>query len=587
MSNLPIAPRRRPGAERDAEIAALRSAVQRLETETHHLRALTASMAGANANAAELMAKSNETENTLTSHNQRLKEESSALAIANANAAELMAELEETRGALTEQNGRLQEQGTALAVANANAAELVADLEEAQGALAEQNGRLQEQGTALAVANANAAELMADLEEAQGALAERNRRLQEQGTALAVANANAAELMADLEEAQGALAERNRLLQDQGTALAVANANAAELMADLEEAQRVLQEQNSQLDLHNRFIRQTFGRYLTNEVVASLLDSPKGLEIGGEKRKVTLLMSDLRGFTTLSERLHPEQVVTILNRHLSAMVDVILRYHGTIDEFIGDAILVIFGAPVQRDDDAQRAVACAVEMQLAMEHVNEQNGKDGLPEVEMGIGIHTGEVVVGNIGSHKRAKYGVVGRSINLTARIESCTVGSQILVSEVTHRELGSAMTVAGEMQVMAKGIEGPITIYDVRGVGDPYNLALPIPDNPLLPLSKSLPLKFTLVEDKRVGTAALTGRLVKIAAKGCEIRTRRSIAPLSDIKIRLTDGRGHDVPGALYGKVMPHALEDGDGLAVRFTVIAPETAHFLHRLIAKCKPD
>jgi adenylate cyclase len=165
------------------------------------------------------------------------------------------------------------------------------------------------------------------------------------------------------------------------------------------------------------------------------------------------------------QQLHAERVVTILNRHLGSMVDVILRYHGTIDEFIGDAILVIFGAPVQRADDAQRAVACAVEMQLAMAEVNAENSRDGLPEVEMGIGIHTGEVVVGNIGSAKRAKYGVVGRTINLTSRIESCTVGSQILVSEVTHREVGSLKTVDEKMQVIAKGIETPLTLYDVRG--------------------------------------------------------------------------------------------------------------------------
>ena len=149
-------------------------------------------------------------------------------------------------------------------------------------------------------------------------------------------------------------------------------------------------------------------------------------------------MSDLRGFTTLSERLQPEQVVTILNRYLGTMVDVILRYHGTIDEFIGDAIFVIFGAPIWRSNAAQHAVACAVDMQLAMAVVNEHNRREGLPEVEMGIGIHTGEVVVGNIGSDRRAKYGVVGRHVNLTARIESCTVGSQILISEATRREVG-----------------------------------------------------------------------------------------------------------------------------------------------------
>src|SRR5262249_17854137 len=205
-----------------------------------------------------------------------------------------------------------------------------------------------------------------------------NQLLREQVVAVASANVHAAELMVELHEAQAALAAHNQQLQEQSAALATANAHAAELMVDLHEAQQQLQEQNAQLELHNRFIRQTFGRYLTNEVVASLLDSPTGLALGGEKRQVTLLMSDLRGFTTLSEYLRPEDVVTILNRHLGTMVDVILRYHGTIDEFIGDAILVIFGAPMQRADDAQRAVACAVEMQLAMAQVNADNRRDGL-----------------------------------------------------------------------------------------------------------------------------------------------------------------------------------------------------------------
>src|SRR5919199_53781 len=150
------------------------------------------------------------------------------------------------------------------------------------------------------------------------------------------------------------------------------------------------------------------------------------------------LMSDLRGFTSLMGCLAPEQVVTIINRYLSAMVDVILQYEGSINEFIGDAIFVIFGAPLWRPDHAQRAVACAVAMQLAMVSVNAQNRSDGLPEVEMGIGVNTGEVVVGNLGSHKRTKYGVVGTHVNLTARIESYTVGGQILISATTLQEAG-----------------------------------------------------------------------------------------------------------------------------------------------------
>ena len=177
--------------------------------------------------------------------------------------------------------------------------------------------------------------------------------------------------------------------------------------ADISDRKRVeieLQRLAEKVELRNRFIRETFGRYLTDEVVETVLESPSGLQMGGDKRKITMMMADLRGFTSLSERLAPERVVAVLNRYLTTMVTIIKQYQGTIDEFIGDAVFVLFGAPVWQEDDAQRAVACAVQMQLAMASVNEQNKQEDLPEVEMGIGVHTGQVVVGNIGSSERTR---------------------------------------------------------------------------------------------------------------------------------------------------------------------------------------
>ena len=147
----------------------------------------------------------------------------------------------------------------------------------------------------------------------------------------------------------------------------------------------------------------------------------------------------------------------MLNRYLGTMVEIIMQYQGTIDEIIGDAMLVIFGAPIWRQDDAQRAVACAVAMQLAMATVNAENGRAGLPDIDMGIGVHTGEVVVGNIGSHKRTKYGVVGSHVNLTSRVQSYTIGGQILVSEVTQQEIGPLGRLRKQMEVEAKGIARP----------------------------------------------------------------------------------------------------------------------------------
>ena len=178
----------------------------------------------------------------------------------------------------------------------------------------------------------------------------------------------------------------------------------------LKDSREQLVDLNQQLERRNQFIRETFGRYTSDDIVGVLLDLPEGLKLGGEKRQVTLLMSDLRGFTALAERLEATQVVALLNHYLSAMVEIIQRTGGTIDEIIGDAILVLFGAPVAMPDAAQRAVRCALEMQKAMREVNEYNFQMGWPEIEMGIGLHTGEVVVGNIGSTKRSKYGVVGQ---------------------------------------------------------------------------------------------------------------------------------------------------------------------------------
>jgi adenylate cyclase len=141
----------------------------------------------------------------------------------------------------------------------------------------------------------------------------------------------------------------------------------------LKDSREQLIDLNKELERRNQFIRQTFGRYTSEDIVGVLLDLPEGLKLGGEKRQVTLLMSDLRGFTALAERLEPTVVVALLNHYLSAMIEIIQEQGGTIDEIIGDAILVIFGAPVATPDAARRAVRCALKMQQAMRGVNEYN----------------------------------------------------------------------------------------------------------------------------------------------------------------------------------------------------------------------
>jgi class 3 adenylate cyclase len=223
---------------------------------------------------------------------------------------------------------------------------------------------------------------------------------------------------------------------------------------------------NTDLEVRNEFIQRVFGRYLSDDIVDTLLESPEALQVGGEKRSIAILMSDIRGFSPISERLDPEQVVKLLNNYLGKMTDVIVAHEGTIDEFIGDAILVFFGAPILRDDDCERAVACAVDMQAAMAGVNAWNRENRLPEIGMGIAVNAGDVVVGNIGSVKRAKYAAVGAQVNLVARMQEHAAAGEIVVAESVLPAAEGTARVVGREEAALKGMRDPTALYRVEGM-------------------------------------------------------------------------------------------------------------------------
>ena len=356
------------------------------------------------------------------------------------------------------------------------------------------------------------------------------------------------------------------------------------VMADLKKtiekaAQAIAQQKKAEL------ARSTFGRFLSDEVVATLLDRPEALRLGGEKRMVTLLMSDLRGFSTISERLPPEKVVEMLNIYLGRMADVITHYNGTIDEFIGDAILVIFGAPIQRDDDALRAVACAIEMQRAMAEVNTDLTAMGLPKIEMGIGINTGEVVVGNIGSDKRMKYGVVGSHVNLTGRIESYTVGGQVLTTESTLNEAGPSVFPSGWMGLSAKGFAEPIRIYEVESVGAPYNLSMPLFEEHLVTLARPWPFEYSVLDGKHMTGEVHRGVMRHLSSTGAVIDIDEPVEVLSNLRMMLPAPEGDgEVVGDLYAKVVDD--ESGEGrFKVRFTAVPEDVAATIEHVCAAGK--
>ena len=191
------------------------------------------------------------------------------------------------------------------------------------------------------------------------------------------------------------------------------------------------------------------------------LSVPDGQTLTGERRVITVLSSDLRGFTALAERLPAEDIIRILNCYLGIMSDVIASRGGTIGAFLGDGIVVHFGAPIRMEDHARKAILCALSMQAAMTQVNEQMRERGYPALEMGIGINTGDVVVGNVGSEQRAQYGAVGGSVNLAFRIESYSVGGDVLASEATLKAAGPGVSLLGSAQVFPK--RQPRTDHDL----------------------------------------------------------------------------------------------------------------------------
>ena len=217
------------------------------------------------------------------------------------------------------------------------------------------------------------------------------------------------------------------------------------------------------------FVSNTFGRYVDQKIAQELLSRPEASRLGGEKRQVVILFADIRDFTPLVESLSPEATIHLANRFFSRMVEELQQHRGIIVDFLGDAILAFFDpldgplAPT-----ARQALECALKMQQSIKEVNVSEGASKLPPFHMGIGLHAGEVVVGNIGSESRTKYGIVGAAVNLAHRIQAQARGGEIVVSEAVYRQVQEEVVVKREFHPRLKGIQEPITLYMVEGLAD-----------------------------------------------------------------------------------------------------------------------
>jgi adenylate cyclase len=214
-------------------------------------------------------------------------------------------------------------------------------------------------------------------------------------------------------------------------------------------------------------LRTSLQRYLSPNIVDEMVtNNSEGFSLGGQKKKVTILFCDIRGFTTLTEKEPVETIVSLLNEYFSAMSDVIFANQGTLDKFIGDAIMAIYGAPLELKDNAFKCIKTALEMRQKLTLLNEKWKAEKKPQIQVGYGINTGEAIVGNIGSERRMEYTAIGDMVNVAARIEGETEGSQIFITADTFQELGNRVTVKKLQPVQLKGKSSKVQIYEVTGL-------------------------------------------------------------------------------------------------------------------------
>jgi adenylate cyclase len=307
-----------------------------------------------------------------------------------------------------------------------------------------------------------------------------------------------------------------------------------------------------------------------------------------QNREVTILLTDLRGFTAVAAQYPPHLVFRILNYYFSSMCEIVFRYGGLIDKFMGDAIMVVFGLPEFRRDDLERAIACAVDMQCAMLELNKHMNEQGYPLLYMGAGINTGEVVVGRLGSDLHHEYTVIGNEVNLTFRIEAYSLRGQILLSEQSQNLAKSFIEYGAPNQVELKGKAKPMRLYELRATWRPHYMAVPRIEarrSPRVPVD--FPISFQTLRDKAVMRTRHKGRAVDLSYYGLHAYLPMKLRTLSDIRISLSTSLMSRKSSYIYAKVL-EAKQEEDGWLCRmeFTRIDDEgqaaIKGFIDRVVA-----
>lgn len=269
--------------------------------------------------------------------------------------------------------------------------------------------------------------------------------------------------------------------------------------------------------------------------------------------EVTVLIADLRCFTALAETLSPQQTIGLLNRYFAAMSEQVADHGGTIDKFMGDAVMALFGAESQRDDDLRRAIVCAVAMQQAMQRLNATLERAGEPTIYAGIAISTGAAMIGGFGSAVHHEYTAVGDPVNLAARIEAYSLRGQVLLSEASREAARDFIEVGRINEVIPKGKAAPIRLYELRAVTSPRRLVVPDVEPRRSPrIRTDIPLSFRRVEDKKILFEDLEGHVQDLGYNGLSADLPIELPPYTEIVLSLRPNTLEYVAGNVYARVL-----------------------------------
>ena len=256
-----------------------------------------------------------------------------------------------------------------------------------------------------------------------------------------------------------------------------------------------------------------------------------------ETKNISILLSDLRGFTAMSERYSPLVVIELLNRYFTKMSKIIYKHGGVIDKFMGDSIMVLFGAVQNTERDLTNALACATEMQIAMNEINDISKSLGMAKLYMGIGINTGEVVAGTLGSDIYREYTVIGDQVNLASRVEAHSLRGQILLTENSYQQAKANIKIGDVNEVFVKGKSKPVKMYELIALKSPRELKVPCREVRKSPrVLVDMPLEYQQVDNKKISEATFHGRVIDISYGGMFAQVADPITPFSEIKMNIS---------------------------------------------------